>query len=196
MLKRSTSNPRRRVITCAAGLLTGQFRYHLRGLVCDGASAHAIPGCDAGNEDLLAAKCNGPLTPLYFDCRAGCATSRAAALGMLVGRRVNATRNAPIGPISRRDHPDAAQSANHGMQRQLLAANGLPWGSISPRYRYGTLLLANESSRELHVRLRVPRSAESAAQLERAVFEEKRWPARGALAEEHPLYGETPLPVM
>ena len=46
----------------------------------------------------------------------------------------------------------------------------------------------------MHVRLRVPRTADSARELERVIFEQKRWPATGVVAEEHPILGETQLP--
>ena len=69
----------------------------------------------------------------------------------------------------------------------------MPWSRLDPRFSYGSLLLCDEPERELHLRLRVPRTADSARELERVIFEQKRWPATGVVAEEHPLLGETTL---
>ena len=65
---------------------------------------------------------------------------------------------------------------------------------MPPALGYGSLVLAQDATRELHVRLRLPKTRESALALERAVFEQKRWPAPGStLLDEHPLFGETLL---
>ena len=144
----------------------------------------------AENDDKLNAEIANPT--LHFDCRAGCATSRAAAIAMLVGRRVSATRNAPISLLSRclKDPP---RNVGHDTQRELLKQHGRPWCDEPAALRYGSLLLMHDNARAVHVRLRLPRTAESAHALERVVFDEKRWPASGVISEEHPLYGATPL---
>ena len=64
-----------------------------------------------------------------------------------------------------------------------LAALGTPWASLAPELRYGTLLLAADD-RAHNVRLRVPRTADEARALDRAVFDEQRW--TDALHGPHP----------
>ena len=63
---------------------------------------------------------------------------------------------------------------NHKEQRGRLAELGTPWASLAPELRYGTLLLADDD-RAHNVRLRVPRTADEARALDRAVFDEQRW---------------------
>ena len=80
--------------------------------------------------------------------------------------------------------------------RQCLARLGMPWEDVDARFRYGSLVLAHESERELHVRLRLPRTAESARALKRVVFDERRWPAGipgDVVFDEHEYKGETAL---
>ena len=72
---------------------------------------------------------------------------------------------------------------NHKEQRGRLAALGTPWVSLPPELRYGTLLLADDD-RAHNVRLRVPRTADEARALDRAVFDEQRW--TDALHGPHP----------
>ena len=82
-------------------------------------------------------------------------------------------------------------SPTHSRVRWQL---GLPWEDVPATLRYGSLLLANDDERELHVRLNLPSTADSARALEHTIFEARRWPEPGsAVAAEHPLYGESPL---
>ena len=63
-----------------------------------------------------------------------------------------------------------------------------PWSSLAPALRYGTLLLAAQDERALHLRLRLPRTVDSARALEAALFDHRQWPD----ADDHPLAREHP----
>ena len=152
------SDPRRRLETFAASVFTSAF-------------AAALPGemTDGGNDG-------------FFDARSFAASSNAAGLAALVWRRLDTTRNASSQAL-RHLHDVKYTPGNHKEQRGRLAGLGTPWASLPPELRYGTLLLADDD-RAHNVRLRVPRTADEARALDRAVFDEQRW--TDALHGPHP----------
>ena len=152
------SDPRRRLETFAASVFTSAF-------------AAALPRemTDRGNDG-------------FFEARSFAATSRAAGLAALVWRRLDTTRNASSQAL-RHLHDVKITPGNHAAQRARLAALGTRWASLQPGLRYGTLLLADDD-RNHNVRLRVPRTRDEAAALDRAVFDERCW--TDALAAAHP----------
>ena len=192
----SRGSSRQRAKNLALSFFTARFHWHLARRVAAGADARALDGTHAPADDARLREKVAVAPTLIFDVKAGVATSRAAALAMLIGRRVSSTRNASTAVLRHRFEVKDNSKLGHAGQRERLSELGLPWDAVPPALGYGSLVLAQDATRELHVRLRLPKTRESALALERAVFEERRWPARGALAEEHPLYGETPLPVM
>ena len=50
------------------------------------------------------------------------------------------------------ERASAGDGLNQAKMRQCLARLGMPWEDVDARFRYGSLVLAHESERELHVR--------------------------------------------